>query len=189
MVWRAQNACPSKKMIWSFDQCNIAEQNTYIRLWTWKLSKCIKSGLKAGVWYIRVTFDVSLGFSSLRIPEFDVTIPSRWDDESSSWVWGTRSHFTVMSLQHRDPGKKLFFKDNSFQHKECVAVLIGLYKNEATWRWCEPTCLSLGPVIWPWPMWPLTLTHVTFDLDAWTKYAKSMKIAFLACDLDLWPWP
>ncbi len=55
----------------------------------------------------------------------------------------------------------------------------------ATWRWSEPTCFlmifirhcteyyvfeldlsaDLDPrELWPWPVWPLTLTHVTLDL-------------------------
>ena len=37
--------------------------------------------------------------------------------------------------------------------------------NETTWCCCEPTCLSLQSLFWPWPVWPLTLTHMTLDLD------------------------
>ncbi len=69
---------------------------------------------------------------------------------------------------------------------------LGNEKN-GNWCWCEPTCLyleSLPGVLnawaewvcehkvqhtWLWPMWPLTLTPVAFDLDQfdpgpWTHY-------------------
>ncbi len=42
--------------------------------------------------------------------------------------------------------------------------------------WHEPTCQYydlkawLYPCdLWPWPMWPLTLTHMTFDLDQYLQ--------------------
>ncbi len=59
-------------------------------------------------------------------------------------------------------------------------------KNEATWFWSESTCL--WTLILPWPMWPLTLIHVAFDLNletfdlqvtCQTHHAKSMKLTFL----------
>ncbi len=60
--------------------------------------------------------------------------------------------------------------------------------NEATWRWCEPTCLCLEPPLdlepcdlSPW-LWPLTLTIVTFDLEVLCQiHCKSMKITI--CDI------
>ena len=43
-------------------------------------------------------------------------------------------------------------------------------QNKATWRWREPTCLFFY-IKWPWHLtldldllWPLTLTHLTFDI-------------------------
>ncbi len=43
--------------------------------------------------------------------------------------------------------------------------------NEATWCYCEHTCLSLEfSNSWPWPGWPMTLTHVTFDLEGQTHH-------------------
>ena len=59
-------------------------------------------------------------------------------------------------------------------------------RNEATWRWCEPTCLCLDPLfdldpcdLWPWPrdldlgsLWPLTCSsHVKYTVQC-------LKIAF-----------
>ncbi len=43
-----------------------------------------------------------------------------------------------------------------------------------------------GILIWPWPMWPLTLTHVTFDLDICDlcKFLENYVWFF-----TLWPWP
>ncbi len=69
-------------------------------------------------------------------------------------------------------------------------------QNEATWRWCEPTCLCLEPLfdlgqddLWRWPMWLLTcglqatlckiqenhffdMTTLTYDMDlhTWPRY-------------------
>ncbi len=45
-----------------------------------------------------------------------------------------------------------------------------------------------GTLIWPWPMWPLTLTHVTFHLDARIKKQKcnlTLKWAHLPMTLRL----
>ena len=67
-------------------------------------------------------------------------------------------------------------------------------KNEATWCWCEPTCLCLDLFGPPY----LTLTLVTFDLDPcdllvtcqihYARLGKLLKnIIFWSGDLDLWP--
>ena len=62
---------------------------------------------------------------------------------------------------------------------------------KATWRCCEPTCLSLQTLFdlnsrdqWPWPAWPFTLKTVTFDLEVTcqTHHANPWKTCF-------WPWP
>ncbi len=44
------------------------------------------------------------------------------------------------------------------------------FSENATWRWCEPTCLCLEPLFDIEPIWPLTLTHVIFDLDSRDLY-------------------
>ncbi len=63
-----------------------------------------------------------------------------------------------------------------------------------------PLPLTYDQDLWPWATWPLTLNHVTFDLDPgdlWQgshhissikNYAKSPKnTSFLFRDLALWP--
>ncbi len=83
-------------------------------------------------------------------------------------------------------------------------------KNEATWRCCEPTCLSLGSLfdldqcdLWPWYLWTLTyrlhmkctmqrpwnqvlFTHVTltFDLRPWPLTSNQVTFDLDPCDLE-----
>ncbi len=89
----------------------------------------------------------------------------------------------------------------------CEAIF---YINEATWRCCEPTCLSLGSLfdldqcdLWPWYLWPLTyrlhmkctmqrpwnqvlFTHVTltFDLRPWPLTLNQVTFDLDPCDLE-----
>ncbi len=65
----------------------------------------------------------------------------------------------------------------------------GLLKNEATWPFCEPTCLSLGSLfdldqcdLWPWYLWPLTdRFHMKCTMQRpWNQ-------VLFTRDLDLWP--
>ncbi len=66
--------------------------------------------------------------------------------------------------------------------------------NEATWRWCEPTCqyhdvyADPDPCnFWPWPMWPLNLIHVTFHHDYISRNTQMRpENKFF---LTWWSWP
>ncbi len=90
---------------------------------------------------------------------------------------------------------------------KCAMIWVGT-ENEATWRWCEPTCLSLvalflpwpmSPLtdvycidpcgLWPWPMWPLTLTHNAVRLYIHAKCSKITIFCLVTLTFDLRPWP
>ena len=54
------------------------------------------------------------------------------------------------------------------------------------------------PLGWPWPTWPLTLTHVTFEPDPCDPWPPILPVrrskgtwdhVFWPSDLDPWPWP
>ncbi len=106
----------------------------------------------------------------------------------------------------------------------CLGGGKGPEKKNATWRWGEPTCQhhdlktdldpcvlsakwnlglriwpvdhDLWPLDWAWPSWPLTLTHVTFDLDPCDPWPPTFLVSlsneapnhdFCPGNLDLWP--
>ncbi len=67
--------------------------------------------------------------------------------------------------------------------------------NEATWRCCEPTCLSLGSLfdldlwdLWPWHLWPLTYRlHMKCTMQRpWNRVLFTH--VTLTFDLRPWPW-
>ncbi len=71
---------------------------------------------------------------------------------------------------------------------EMFTICMCEWTSEATWRCCEPTCLSLESLfdLWPWPTWPLTLIFVfvlsssdfwsndVFSSHEWTDRRKAM---------------
>ncbi len=42
----------------------------------------------------------------------------------------------------------------------------------------------LGTLIWPWPTWPLTLAHVTFDLEVKSQWNCTAEIIFCPVYFD-----
>ncbi len=66
--------------------------------------------------------------------------------------------------------------------------------NEATWRCCEPTCLSSGSLfdldqcdLWPWYLWPLAYRlHLKCTMQRpWNQ----VLFTHVTLTFDLWPWP
>ncbi len=48
--------------------------------------------------------------------------------------------------------------------RQLVTVIVVLYEwSNLTFSWAHLPLF--GTLVWPWPTWPLTLTHVTFDLE------------------------
>ncbi len=86
----------------------------------------------------------------------------------------------------------MFYRERKEIHLKWTTL--NLKWSNLTLMWAHlPTSWALG---WPWPMWPLTLTQVTFDLDSWswTKTKLPLRLQNQAknhdlwsYDLDLWP--
>ena len=112
---------------------------------------------------------------------------------ASPWSPGTsnnRGCFPVLSYLILLADTRQFFGPRGPRTTRELARQALTMLNEATWRWCEPTCLCL-------PIWPLPMTHVTFDLDHWDLLAPD-RLSNTLCkihpnlqlwhgDLDLWP--
>ncbi len=83
----------------------------------------------------------------------------RWAQKSNSSQEGHSAKLLLKTLNSNQWEIPVSFKVHKVKTQLEHSAVPMDSNNEATWRCCEPTCLSLGPLfdLWPWPSWPLTL--------------------------------